>query len=271
MTVVCVASHKGGSGKTTVVANLAAVLARTGPVLAVDCDPQGGLAAATGTPDEKPTLYEALAGTATVAEAIRATGTQALDLLPADLDLAGLEVEAPRRDGWRMLLRNALASVRECYSVVVLDTPPGLSVLSYLALAASDVVIVTCIPEYLGYRALRGVLGTIDQARQSTSALRVLGILPTLVSLRTKHEVEVLAELESTYPGLLLPPIPRRVAVADAALAGQPVIEYAPNSAATDAFVILAKEVIDRAEAEAGQSVGARGGGGSARTAGIRG
>jgi chromosome partitioning protein len=154
--------------------------------------------------------------------------------------------------------------------VVVLDTPPGLSVLSYLALAASDAVIVTCVPEYLAYRSLKAVLSTIEQARRSTPSLRVLGIVPTLTSARTRHEAEVIAELESTYPGLLLPPIPRRVAVADAALAGLPVIDFAPNSAATDAFVVLAKEVIDRAEA-AGDRVAARSGGGSARPRSIRG
>jgi chromosome partitioning protein len=249
MTVIAIASHKGGSGKTSLTINLGAVLARAGPTLLVDVDPQGGLAATTGTPEVKPTLYEVLAGTATVTDAIRQTGTQDLDLLPSDLDLAGLEIEAPRRDGWRVLLRDALAPVHERYRWILLDTPPGLSVLSYLALAAADAVLVTCAPEYLGYRALKAVLSTIEQARQATPALRVLGIVPTLVTARTRHEAEVLAELESTYPGLLLPPIPRRVAVADAALAGLPAIEYAPNSEATDAFVILAKEVTDRAEA----------------------
>jgi chromosome partitioning protein len=108
------------------------------PVLAVDADSQGALAAALGVRPEKPTLYEVLAGQAVAVDAIESTALDGLDVLPADLDLAGAEVELTRRPDWQTTLRRILDPVRGSYDLLLVDTPPGLGVLPYAALVAAD-------------------------------------------------------------------------------------------------------------------------------------
>jgi chromosome partitioning protein len=245
-----VAAHKGGAGKTLVVANLAGALALQGDqVLAVDADPQGALSAALGVRPTKPTLYEVLRGRAQAADAIETTATDRLDVLPADLDLAGAEIELTRRPGWQPTLRHALDPVRGSYQLVLIDTPPGLGVLPYAALVAADAAVLVCPPDFLAFRALPTLLDTVQRARAEVAHLRPLGIVPTLTGARTRHEAEVLAELQARHGDLLLPAVPRRVVVADAALAGEPVVTFAPYSEPAEVFAALAKEVRHRAQA----------------------
>lgn len=235
---IAVAAHKGGSGKTTVAVNLAGALAVRGDrVLVVDADPQGAAGASLGATTRKPTLYEVLAGEVGLAEAICPTATEGIDLVPADLDLAGAEIELPRRSGWQQILSGALRGM-DTYDVVVLDTAPGLGVLPFLALAAADRVLIVCPPDYLSYRSLPTVLEAAQRAR-----VPLIGIVPNRVEGRTRHEADVLAELHADHEGRLLVEIPRRVVLRDAAVAGVPVSVYAPSSAAAAAFARLAQEV----------------------------
>jgi chromosome partitioning protein len=139
--------------------------------------------------------------------------------------------------------------VRGAYELVLIDTPPGLGVLPYAALVAADQALLVCPPDFLAFRALPTLLDTIERARQVVPQLGALGIVPTLTGARTRHENEVLAELAAQHGGLLLPPVPRRVVVADAALAGEPVVAFAPYSEPAEVFATLAKEVRHRAEA----------------------
>lgn len=247
---LAVAAHKGGSGKSLVVANLAAALAAQGArVLAVDADSQGALGAALGVHPAKPTVYEVVGGRARAADAIETTTTEGVDLLPADLDLAGAEVELPQRPGWQTTLRRALDPIRADYDLVVIDTAPGLGPLPYMALIGADAALLVCPPDFLSFRALPTLLATVERARAVVPHMRPLGIIPTLTGARTRHETEVLAELQTRHGPLLLPAIPRRVVVADAALAGEPVTTFAPYSEAAEAFAALAKEVRSRAQA----------------------
>jgi chromosome partitioning protein len=242
MPTLAVVSHKGGAGKTAVAANLAGVLATTRPVLAVDVDPSGGLGAALGIPPgSKPSLYEVITGQADAASAV-INGYQQLSVIPADLDLAGSEIELPRDPAWRETITNLLSPLRSSYGITILDTPPGLGVLSFAAVSAASAVIVVCPPEFMAFRALPDVL---DMAGRAGAA--VLGIVPTFAQRTTRHAREVAEALAGEYPKLLLPPIPRRVAVQDAALAGQPVSTYMPSSDVAGAFQELAKEVLHRA------------------------
>jgi chromosome partitioning protein len=248
-TTIAVAAHKGGAGKTLLVANLAGALAGDGArVLAIDADPQGALAAALGVRPGKPTLYEVLVGRAAAADAIETTAVDRLDVLPADLDLAGAEVELTRRRDWQTILRRALDPVRAEYDLLLVDTAPGLGVLPYAALVAADAALVANPPDFLAFRALPTLLDAIERARELVPGMRTLGIVPTFTGTRTRHEAEVLAELHERHRELLLPGIPRRVVVADAALAGEPVTLFAPYSEPAEAFAALAKEVRRRAE-----------------------
>jgi len=235
---IAVAAHKGGSGKTTVSVNLAGALAaQGGRVVVVDADPQGAAGASLGSPAVKPTLYEVLSGVASLQEAVRPTAHERIDLIPGDLDLAGAEVELPRQDGWQTSLRRALGSLR-AYDVAIIDTAPGLGVLPYVALAAADQVLVVCPPDFLSFRSLPTVLEAAERAR-----VPLIGIVPNRVGARTRHEGDVLAELRARHGAQLLGEVPRRVALQDAAIAGQPISVYSPVSEAAEAFDRLAREV----------------------------
>lgn len=247
---IAVIAQKGGAGKSTMTVNLGAAIAATGRrVLLVDCDPQGSLGASLAVAPVKPTLAEVLAGDASAA-AIRETGTERLALLPADLDLTDAESELPAHQGWYDLLREALEPLTG-YDVILLDTPRGLGVLSFLALQASEHALIVCPAEFLAYQSLPQVLTTIERAQRLRPALRVLGIVPTLVSHRSRHEREVLAALATDHGALLLPEVPRRVALQESARLGRPVVDSAPNSDAAEVFRALADAVLTAAGAPA--------------------
>lgn len=232
------AGHKGGAGKTTVAVNLAGALVAAGRrVLLVDVDPQGAASAALGLSAGKPTVYEVLTDGVRVGDAVRASGIVGLDVLPADLDLAGAEVELPRRPGWQTALRDRLED--SCsYDVTVIDTPPGLGVLPYLALMTADRVVVVCPPDFLGLRALPSILEAAGRA-----GVELIGIVPNAVERRTRHEAEALEILREQHGTLVLSEIPRRVVVRDAAAAGRPVCQYSATSEVAVAFEHLALEV----------------------------
>jgi chromosome partitioning protein len=249
MFTFCVAAHKGGVGKTTVAANLAAVLGTHGGVLAVDLDPQAGLGGALGLEVSKPTVYEGLRDQGIFEAAVRSCDVDGMAVVPADLDLAGAQLELPSRHGWHHELAGRLEPLQGAYRWGVLDTPPGLGVLTHLAFAASDAVIAVCPPDFMAVRALPLLLETLEQARSIRPELRLLGIVPTLVGTRTLHEREVLAHLDDRYGELLLPGIPRRIAVADAHITGRPIVGGDPAHRASVAFRDLAGEVMRRATA----------------------
>lgn len=238
---IAVAAHKGGAGKTTLAINLAGALGELGRrVVVVDGDPQGAASIGLGVVPGRPSLYEVLAGEASAAAAALPADAPGVRVVTATLDLAGAEVELPRRANWQRSLAEALRPLEDDADVVVVDTPPGLGVLSYMALSAADQVLVACPPDFLSVRSLPMVLESIERA-----SVELIGIVPTMVERRTRHEADFEAYLKETYGPRLLPGIPRRVVLRDALAAGLPVSAYSPGSEAALAFERLAQEVLN--------------------------
>jgi len=233
-------AHKGGAGKTTVAVNLAGALADLGRrVLLVDGDPQGAATVAVGVRADKPTLYEVLMAGTDAADAARPTGYANLDVLPADLDLSGAEVELPRSASWRTVLARALNPLAGVYDDVVIDTAPGLGVLPYVGLAGADRALLVVPADYLAYRTLDTA---IDATRRA--GVPIVGLVLNAIEYRTLHEADVIANIKERYGEILAGQIPRRVALKDAAMAGQPITGYASHSDSAAAFQLLAKEII---------------------------
>jgi chromosome partitioning protein len=281
--VLTVLAGKGGVGKSTTIVNVAAALAEIDQrVCVVDADAQGAAAQALGILPDKPTLYEALYDDSLALEAITPTSIANVDLLPADKDLAGATVELPQQSDWQLAMRRVLEPLRARYQWILLDTPPGLGVLSYASLIGSDDAMIACEPQYLSYATLPAAREQVEQAAAFQAArgivpqVRLLGIVLTLVHARiaykvngeplleyegdgdarrlrlpgriTLHEREILTALLTgdEYRGFVLCHIPERAAINDAVLAGEPVLVRDPRSDGAHAFRVLAKGVIDR-------------------------
>ncbi len=254
--VVAVVNQKGGTGKTTTVANLASAFGAEGRrVLAVDVDPQASLTFYLGHDErlleaEERTLYWALTGAKSLAELVL-PGSPAL--VPASIALARADAELLAEPGASWVLKEALAPVRDGYDVVLLDCPPTLTLLTVNALAAADAVLIPVKTDLLSSLGITQLLDTIRKVqRRANPALTVLGVLPTLFNARFGHDAEVLAELRGTFaPALaVFEPIPRSTAFDRAAGTGQPTVTLEPASPGAAAYRDLARRLLETVDGQ---------------------
>jgi chromosome partitioning protein len=249
-TVYAIANQKGGVGKTTTAVNVAACIAEAGyKTLLVDIDPQANATVGLGlAKDLHPSIYEVLAGSATVDEAIVPSSVDGLDVLPASPDLAGANMELPRQAGSERRLADALLGIRERYAYVLLDCPPALGPLTVNALVAADRVIVPVQTEYFALEGLAGLLDTLALVqRELNPRLSVAGMLLTMHDGRTRLSRDVEREVREHFPDLVFDTvIPRNVRIGEAPSYGRPVIHHDPLCAGADAYFELAKEVAAR-------------------------
>jgi chromosome partitioning protein len=250
---LAVTNQKGGVAKTTTVVSLGAAFAEQGlRVLFVDLDAQSSLTFSLGfDPDDiEVGTYDVLVGTVSLADALLPVpslpqaGT--VDLLPGTIDLSAAEAALLPREGRELVLREALATVRDRYDVVLLDCSPSLGVLTLGALAAADEVLVPLQCEMLSHRGVGQLLDTVaDVQRLLNPALTVRGALPTMYDGRSVHARAVLEDLSARYHlPVLQPPIPRSVRFAEAPAAGRSVLQTARTSKGAQAYRDVAAQLL---------------------------
>ena len=244
--VLAIANQKGGVGKTTTAINLGAALAALERrVLLVDCDPQGNATRGLGQEASAPNLYHVLTGQAEAGAAIRSSGFPNLDLLPADRDLVGVEVEFVGLEGWQARLAEALAPVASGYDWVLLDCPPSLGHLTVLALVAAGGVLVPLQCEYFALEGVSELVSTIARVGASLNpGLEISGILLTMYDDRMNLTKDVERELRSHFGATALETVvPRNVRLAEAPSHGVPIFGYDIRSRGAEAYLALAREL----------------------------
>ena len=254
--IIALSNQKGGTGKTTTCANLGIGLAQEGKrVLVVDNDPQASLTISLGwtQPDKLPVTLSTLMGRAIMDEPIRAEEailhhSEGVDVLPASIELSGMEVSLVNAISRESVLRQVLEELSSRYDHMLIDCMPSLGMLTINALAAANSVIIPVQAQYLPAKGLEQLLQTVAKVRrQLNPRLKIDGILLTMVDNRTNFNREISALLRETYGGkirVFATDIPHSVRAAEISAEGKSIFTHDPHGKVAEAYRALIKEVM---------------------------
>lgn len=252
--IISVANQKGGVGKTTTTVNLGTILAKKGKkVLLIDADPQGNATSGLGVEKEvEYTTYDILANEATMEQTIQDSSIKNLKVCPANMNLAGAEVELVSMMSREQRLKEKLDEVKEKFDYILIDCPPSLGLITLNAFTASNSVLIPVQCEYFALEGLGQLLNTIERVkRYLNKEIQVEGALLTMYDARTNLSNQVVKEVKKYFNDKVYKTvIPRNVRLSEAPSYGMPITEYDARSKGAKSYIKFAREFLKENEEE---------------------
>ncbi len=251
--IISFSNQKGGVGKTTTCVNMAAYLAREGrKILLIDLDPQGNATTGLGFSKGalKKSVYNVLIEEEAVKDNVLDTELENLKILPANIDLAGAEVELVYKKNREKVLKEALEKVKSQYDYLLIDCPPSLGLITINALAAADSVVIPIQSEYYALEGLSQLMNSISLVRQHLNkSLKVEGVVLTMYDGRSIISRQIAAEIKKFFTKKLYEiVIPRNVRLSEAPSHGKPILLHDPKCAGARAYSALTEEFLKKTE-----------------------
>ena len=248
--IIAITNQKGGVGKTTTSVNLAACVAAEGRrVLVVDADPQGNTSSGLGVrvKDKTPTIYEVMSGEVALKDALAKTAVKDLFVLPADIRLAGAEIELAGMDKREHVLFDALSAAKDDFDYIFIDCPPSLGLITLNALCAADGVLIPIQCEYFALEGVSALMGTVQKVQKINRRLSIEGVVLTMLDARTNLGLQVAQEVRKVFKAKVYNTvIPRNVRLGEAPSHGLPIHLYDGRSLGAQSYQALAKEFLAR-------------------------